>query len=118
MDDHIARPRPENNPQKIISRAEAKARGLKFYFTGEPCKHGHVAERNVDRRECTECRQPTGGSYYERNKERVLARGTAYRAAHREERKAKYRALHPKKPKQTKEESLAKARAWSKQDHV
>jgi hypothetical protein len=32
---------------EIISRAAAKARGLKFYFTGKPCKHGHVAERRV-----------------------------------------------------------------------
>ena len=29
---------------KIISHAEAKAQGLKRYFTGKPCKHGHVAE--------------------------------------------------------------------------
>ena len=27
------------------TRAEAKARGLKRYFTGKPCKAGHVAER-------------------------------------------------------------------------
>jgi hypothetical protein len=26
----------------IISRAEAKRRGLQRYVTGEPCKHGHM----------------------------------------------------------------------------
>ena len=27
---------------KIITREEAKKIGQKWYFTGEPCKHGHV----------------------------------------------------------------------------
>jgi hypothetical protein len=39
---------------KIITRSEARALGLKRYFTGKPCKHGHVAERNVSGN-CTEC---------------------------------------------------------------
>lgn len=38
----------------IISRAEAKARGLTRYFTGKPCKHGHIAERRVEGG-CIEC---------------------------------------------------------------
>ena len=29
----------------IISRAEAKTRGLKRYFTGKACKHGLIVER-------------------------------------------------------------------------
>ena len=40
---------------KIVSRAEAKAAGLKRYFTGEPCKHGHVAERFVSNWDCAQC---------------------------------------------------------------
>ena len=36
------------------SRAEAKAAGAKHYFTGEPCKHGHVAPRKT-KGACTEC---------------------------------------------------------------
>ena len=36
------------------SRAEAKAKGAKHYFTGEPCKHGHVAPRKT-KGACTEC---------------------------------------------------------------
>jgi hypothetical protein len=39
---------------ETISRAEAKAKGLKRYFTGKPCKHGHVAERYIAGR-CIEC---------------------------------------------------------------
>lgn len=41
--------------QEIIGRADALARGLKRYFTGKSCKHGHVAERYVNGWECIAC---------------------------------------------------------------
>jgi hypothetical protein len=36
------------------TRAEAKATGAKYYFTGEPCKHGHVAPRKT-KGACIDC---------------------------------------------------------------
>ena len=36
------------------TRAEAKATGATHYFTGEPCKHGHVAPRKT-KGACIEC---------------------------------------------------------------
>ena len=36
------------------TRAEAKAQGAAHYFTGEPCKHGHIAPRKT-KGACTEC---------------------------------------------------------------
>lgn len=39
----------------IISRAEAKARGLKRYFTGIPCLRGHVDERLTGCGHCVVC---------------------------------------------------------------
>ena len=36
------------------TRAEAKAIGAKYYFTGEPCKHGHIAPRKT-KGACVEC---------------------------------------------------------------
>ena len=39
----------------LCSRAEAKELGLKRYFTGNPCKHGHVAERYASTGQCVEC---------------------------------------------------------------
>ena len=41
----------------IISQEEAKAAGLKFFFTGKPCKRGHVAERYVSSKNCVECKR-------------------------------------------------------------
>ena len=36
------------------TRAEAKKIGSKYYFTGQPCKHGHVAARKT-KGACIEC---------------------------------------------------------------
>lgn len=41
---------------QIISRAEAKERGLKRYFTNVPCSRGHISERYVHGYDCCECR--------------------------------------------------------------
>ena len=36
------------------TRSEAKTQGAKYYFTGEPCKHGHIAPRKT-KGSCVEC---------------------------------------------------------------
>ena len=41
---------------QIILRKEAKALGLPRYFTGQPCKHGHIAERSTSGGGCFDCR--------------------------------------------------------------
>ena len=53
---------------EIISREEAKALGLKRYFTGEPCKRGHIAERTI-RGACTKCMLESDRRWRERNPE-------------------------------------------------
>ncbi len=47
-----------------ISRQEALARGLKRYFTGKPCKNGHVAERLATARVCIECAREAGAATF------------------------------------------------------
>lgn len=37
------------------SRSEARALGLSRYFTGKPCKYGHVVERYASYGACTAC---------------------------------------------------------------
>ena len=53
--------------QYPTTRSEAKATGAKFYFTGEPCKHGHVALRKT-KGACIECLKQ---EWQESNKKRV-----------------------------------------------
>ena len=48
---------------QIILRSEAKKLGLKRYFTGNPCKHGHFAERRTGYGNCVECQKEKGRKY-------------------------------------------------------
>lgn len=49
----------------IISKQQAKAQGLKHYFTGKPCKREHVVERLVSSGKCVKCYE----EWYATNKE-------------------------------------------------
>ena len=40
---------------EILTRSEAKAVGVKQFFTGKPCKNGHVAYRYTQSGTCAEC---------------------------------------------------------------
>lgn len=55
---------------KIITKAEAKEQGLKTYFTGEPCRNGHIAKRFCCNGQCDEC----GKASREKNKKEVFKR--------------------------------------------
>ena len=73
---------------KIISKKDAKTQGLKRYFTGKPCKYGHVAERYVGSGKCIEC----DAEYYQANKERIAEQRAEYRQRPEvKERRAEYR---------------------------
>lgn len=39
----------------VVTCKEAKAKGLPRYFTGRPCKQGHVCERKTRTKQCVEC---------------------------------------------------------------
>jgi 5-methylcytosine-specific restriction endonuclease McrA len=95
------------------TRKEAQDSGAKYYFTGEPCKHGHVAPRKT-KGACVECMkiewqqaaekradyfreynkseagQQAKRKYYEANKENVIARAQA----RPDEDKRRYKKTH------------------------
>ena len=103
------------DPPRIISRAEAKALGLKCYFAGKPCKRGHVAERYVSGNGCVECDRARAlerrVANLERARDRERAAAYKYRAANPEkdrERKRKWRAANPEKAREHQRRWLAK----------
>ena len=51
---------------QIISRADAKAKSLSFYFTGKPCANGHVAPRRVFNATCVDCERSYLKKYREK----------------------------------------------------
>ena len=96
------------------TRTEAKAQGAKYYFTGEPCKHGHTAPRKT-KGACVECLkvewqkgvetraeyfrqynksdagQIAKERYYDKNKALVIARAQARPAAEKRAYKQRYK---------------------------
>jgi 5-methylcytosine-specific restriction endonuclease McrA len=92
---------------QIVTRADALASGLTRFFTGKPCKHGHLSERTSVNGGCIACNAITALALYhdetpekraERNertkvwkdahREQVRAEGRAYSQAHREQANA------------------------------
>lgn len=52
----------------IITRSEAKAKGLKHYYTGKPCNHGHLAPKAINGG-CVECAKARHNKWREANPE-------------------------------------------------
>ncbi|MEM9897751.1 MAG: hypothetical protein AAF742_00050 [Pseudomonadota bacterium] len=46
-----------------LTAAEARRIGSKFYLTGKPCKHGHVAKRRASTSSCMECEDLSQKAY-------------------------------------------------------
>jgi 5-methylcytosine-specific restriction endonuclease McrA len=100
------------------TRADAKAQGAKYYFTGEPCKHGHIAPRKT-KGACIECLkiewaaaaetraeyfkeynksdagQKAKRAYYDRNKDTVIASAQARPDDAKNAYKKKYKQANP-----------------------
>jgi hypothetical protein len=70
---------------RLISRKEAKALGLTHYFTGLPCKHGHLALRTVSKYACGDCRRMHDRS------EKKRAQNARWQAAHKEQERERQR---------------------------
>lgn len=69
---------------KIISRKEAKSLGLKYYFTGKPCKHGHISQKQTNKGYCCACARNQSKKYAAKNKEKVSEWMKAWRSSNRE----------------------------------
>lgn len=69
---------------EVISRQQAKALGLKRYFTGKPCKHGHIDERRVHDGACCECQRLAYREYADKEKDKERSRKRNYMVTFRE----------------------------------
>jgi len=79
---------------KVTSRQEAIAQGLKHYFTGKPCKHGHLALRFTNRRQCLECNRLAALAKYFEDPQASTEKVAAWREANRESYLLKGRAYY------------------------
>lgn len=54
----------------IITRKHARSNGLPKYFTGKPCKRGHISERFTSCKKCLQCNNEKSSiRYYEKHAE-------------------------------------------------
>ncbi len=60
--------------------------GLKHYFTGKPCKNGHLSNRFSTKRTCLACHAEKFLVYYNKNKSKVSATNKKSYLKHREAR--------------------------------
>jgi 5-methylcytosine-specific restriction endonuclease McrA len=83
----------------VVTRAEAKAAGLPRYFTGKPCKNGHLVQRVTADGACPACRslvfkvdpekkRAAQKRYEDANREKIRAKGREYSRTHREQANA------------------------------
>jgi 5-methylcytosine-specific restriction endonuclease McrA len=56
---------------ELISRSSAKSLGLTRFFTGIPCRHGHICERRVCDGYCVICRNFQNGLWEKRNPDKT-----------------------------------------------
>lgn len=88
-----------NDSLTIISRKEARTVGLPRYFTGVPCRRGHLSERFTIRKQCVDCHREDQAAAraktpehvkaikaasYQRHRTEVIAKVEAYTEANRE----------------------------------
>jgi 5-methylcytosine-specific restriction endonuclease McrA len=91
---------PHSRP--LVTRAQAKAAGLKRYFTGEPCKRGHLAERKVSDRKCCECGLAAGRQLRSRNPEKARENYRRWASRNPEKVKRAYEAWRHRNPEKAK----------------
>lgn len=76
----------------IVSLKHAKEQGFVRYFTGEPCKRGHLVERLTSTRSCVACKVMHKLRWEKDNPEQHKAYNIAKAAEWREENRDRHRA--------------------------
>lgn len=92
----------------LISKKDAQTAGLKRYFTGQPCLHGHLSERLVSNRACIECANAKRRIWSAKNPDKANAQKRNWCAKNREHVRGIKRAWNKAHP----EGQKARARRW------
>lgn len=103
---------------EIVTRKDALARGLKRYYTGKPCKNGHVDWRKVPGGSCISCNRENAAK--RRKDPEVRAKQAAYMRERMKDPKVKqymrdYMKDYKKNSSERQEKSRACIRRWTKE---
>jgi len=113
---------------EIIRRKDAIAQGLVRYFTGKPCKHGHVVERHTVDGQCLECGKAKCKKMRVKHRDSRIAYGAEYRKNNRDlvlQRCASWRNNNPDAVKayskkyywENLQSCTERAKKWVEQNH-
>ncbi|MCP4802279.1 MAG: hypothetical protein GY891_05390 [Bacteroidetes bacterium] len=91
-----------------ISRKEARNNGLRHYFTGKPCKHGHIDKRYTNNSKCCKCVSLLSSSYYNENIERMRPEKLKYQRENYSKLKESKSSYSKKRYKENKEKIAEK----------
>ena len=61
-----------------ITKKEAVNNKLKHYFTGQPCKHGHISKRYTNNGKCCKCVSLMSSKYYIQNIDKMRPQKATY----------------------------------------
>jgi hypothetical protein len=97
--------------RSIVTRAEARAQGLKRYFLGKPCPHGHNDERMVSGG-CVVCNRLRVLEWQKRNPHKAAERVTRYQKKYPE----RQRARQNRWASENREKKRARCRKWQQEN--
>jgi hypothetical protein len=95
------------------SQREALRQGVTYYFTGKPCKHGHIVERFASNKNCCECVRIRNRSRTEAKDYWIGYGDEAYR-----DRKRQYAKSYYQRHKHEHREGVRKRRSFEKSASV
>lgn len=82
----------------LVSYKQAVAEGKSRYFTGKPCKQGHIAERRVSGRCCVVCADTSARDWAKQNRLRVKQIATEWNQRNKEREAARARQWRKENP--------------------
>lgn len=98
--------------KSIIRRRDAKALGLKTYFTGKPCKHGHIDNRFVYDGGCNTCKLQQALAWKKRNQEHCKQYSQGWHLANADHSKAYRKRKYAENP----QKELEKCHKWQREN--
>jgi len=81
---------------KIITLKQSRKLGLKTYFTGKPCKYGHICNRRTDNRKCSECDRLSSKEWMLNNSDKKKSYDRSYHSVNSKRRNASTRSWQTK----------------------
>lgn len=88
----------DNDNELPRTRAEAKEKGLRHYFTGKPCRNKHVANRKASTGNCVQCDVESYKRSYEKNKDKIIKAAQEWYRANKKRKAATDLARYHAKP--------------------